>query len=1306
MRKIYKKCSFILVLCFLLSVILPSIPISAKEKNEFPINHYYQLVNQKTGLVLTETTDDSYTPSTATYKIVVGRNETNSRQTWQFVSKGDQLYGFVSTKSGMAIHKTQESDMRIPGASPVVTVMNNTASPEQNWIVTTEEDGYIRLQSNYNTDQYLTATEFVSTSEENSFEVLACPMKDDGSQLWKLVEVDRPDPSIPDIEPIYPLDPIQPQSYQIEPLQTEVNPGDVTLNGYVGDAIQYVIDNQLKSTDWTRLVDQFRYHLDADMAFRGEFWGKLMRGACSNYKYTQDPELYDAIEYSVKDILSTQDEYGRISTYPVENELRAWDMWCRKYVMLGLESFYEICKDESLKQDLLKGLCIHADYILSKIGPRSEGKLPINESAGDWQGLPASSILEPMIVLYRLTGYQRYLDFSTYIIEEGGTTSTDIFQLAYENELYPYQYVKDNAKAYEMSSCFEGLAEYALITGNEKWKTAVENYCLKVLESEITVAGSGGGDGPTYNTHPVAGGEQWNNMAVEQTNPDNKHMQETCVTVTWFKLCRRVLFMTDNTKIADAIETTIYNSLLAAIKGSEADGVTGGAADYIWDYFNPLNGTHNNNGGGCIAGLNSCCPANGPSATGLIPFTQIMNSQSGPVVNLYIPGTVTAQTPNQQKVSLQTTTEYPKDGEIHIEVTLDQTENFTIRFRIPEWSSNTTVTINGEGISNVTPGCYLAITRDWKQGDTIDIKLDMRTRIIENQAGQKTEAGEYQALMRGPILLARDARFQDGSVLEGGMIKTDQDGYAVVTPSNVQTFPNHMEFVVETQSGAKYRITDYASAGSTWTEESQYASWLTTRKEITPPLESDKEYVIYCVDKNRTVTMDQDTGNAFLSDSISVEQASPEQTWILEQQNGYYRIKNLSSSEYLTVDPNAVGSEGGNILVQPYQETECQLWKLNLVQDQGYYMVVNLASNQLMSGAGDSNNIHQWNAIPNNLQFWNFVQKPVPPVQLDYTILQKVIEYAQKVQQTDEYQQAIPSVKESFDLALKNAESVITNALTQEEIDNAWKNLMQEIHKLGFQIGDKEALQRLYDQMVQVDLNIYQDGEAKDNFKSALENAKLVLDNQNAMQDEIDQAAKHLQMAFEALQKIADKGMLKQLLDECSNYHQEAYTPNTWNEFMPVYQAAQAVYHNQQVSQGIVDQTIDQLLNAMLQLRFQADKNLLYALVKEYEQIQPESYTTESFLVLQNALAASRIVLQNENIGADQQVVVDNMVQYLQMVKQNLIPFGHSEEFVIPTSLEQENSVKTGDAPIPIIALFATSICLGVILLNSRSRKN
>ena len=60
--------------------------------------------------------------------------------------------------------------------------------------------------------------------------------------------------------------------------------------------------------------------------------------------------------------------------------------------------------------------------------------------------------------------------------------------------------------------------------------------------------------------------------------------------------------MTDNTKIADAIETTIYNSLLAAIKGSAADGATGGAADYIWDYFNPLNGTHNNNGGGCIAG--------------------------------------------------------------------------------------------------------------------------------------------------------------------------------------------------------------------------------------------------------------------------------------------------------------------------------------------------------------------------------------------------------------------------------------------------------------------------------------------------------------------------------------------------------------------------------------------------------------------------------------------------------------------------------------------------------------------------------
>ncbi|EEG28448.1 hypothetical protein CLOSTMETH_03954, partial [[Clostridium] methylpentosum DSM 5476] len=102
---------------------------------------------------------------------------------------------------------------------------------------------------------------------------------------------------------------------------------------------------------------------------------------------------------------------------------------------------------------------------------------------------------------------------------------------------------------------------------------------------------------------------------------------------------------------------------------------------------------------------------------------------------------------------------------------------------------------------------------------------------------------------------------------------------------------------------------------------------------------------------------------------------------------------------------------------------------------------------------------------------------------------------------------AIPMVQESFDAALAAAKEVADNPqASQEQINSAWITLMNEIHKLGFQKGDKSGLQAAYDEATALDQDEYEDGEAKDNFNLAIENAKAVLDDENAVQSEIDRA--------------------------------------------------------------------------------------------------------------------------------------------------------------------------------------------------------
>ena len=599
--------------------------------------------------------------------------------------------------------------------------------------------------------------------------------------------------------------------------------GSHAYSGKAAESVSHIEKEQLLDPAlWALFVAQFRIGTvdDRDLGWRSEYWGKMMRGACFTYACTQNEELYRVLEGSARDMLSARDGFGRMTTYSVEKEFRGWDIWGRKYVMLGFQYFLEICKDGALAEEILHAVCGQADYLVQRIGPEAEGKRPITKTSSHWQGLNSSSILEPFVLLYNLTGSKKYLDFAKYIIDEGGCESFNVFEAALEGKLHPYEYPV--TKAYEMISNFEGILEYYRVTGEEKYKTMAINFARLVIESDITVIGCAG------TTH-----ELFDHSIVRQFDPAfDGIMQETCVTVTWMKYCHQLLCLTGDPVYADQIERSVHNALIGAIN---YDHHIYKGQEFSFDSYSPLlNGVRGMVVGGYKDIIKNrfwwgCCVAIGAAGTGLIPMTATMRSKKGIAMNLYLPGTYT-QKINGTEVTLLTETKYPENGKIAIRVEAENERAFTLSLRIPAWSLKSTLTVNGAP-TEVRPGTYAEIERVWKNGDEILLELDMRTRIIR-AAEIDPDANEnaicHFALQRGPVMLARDSALGENAA-EAVEIE-DENGYAILTPSETASFPTQQEYRVKTKNGS-FTVVDYASAGQSRDPDLPMTVWITSREK-------------------------------------------------------------------------------------------------------------------------------------------------------------------------------------------------------------------------------------------------------------------------------------------------------------------------------------------------------------------------------------------------------------------------------------------------------------------------------------------
>jgi hypothetical protein len=583
-------------------------------------------------------------------------------------------------------------------------------------------------------------------------------------------------------------------------------PEQVTIGGHLGGQMTACYEHWVKRVDPQTLVEPFKSQTHTD-EWQTEFWGKWMLGAVPGACYAHDEAMKAKIAASVKSLIATQNPDGYIGNYTKEARTAGpWDIWGRKYTMLGLMRYYDMSADPAA----LKATVRLANNLLTEVGPGRKDIFRV----GAFHGMASTSVLEPIVLLYNRTKDRKYLDFANYIVAQwkepegadligkalAGIPVGDRFE--HPKTWWTFE---NGMKAYEMMSCYQGLTQLYRADPQADYLKACRMTADDIFATEINTAGSG------------SACECWYHGRDRQQIP-TYHTMETCVTTTWIKYCQTLLALTGEPKYADWLELAVYNTLLGALK---ADG------SYFAKYT-PLEGVRFQGEDQCGMAIN-CCAANGPRGFAVVAESIVMRGDDALFINLYAESTVKTTLPASGRgITLTQQTTYPETPTVVITLAPEAESEFALNLRIPGWSKETAVKVNGAALADIAAGTFKTIRRMWKAGDKIEMAFDWGGRVLAEN--------NHVALMRGPIVFARDARFNDGNIDRAGDFPSVKNGTIALKPAASKPDGIWMAVAVDmvqgtTHEGAEAKagpilFCDFASAGNTWDLSSYYRVWI------------------------------------------------------------------------------------------------------------------------------------------------------------------------------------------------------------------------------------------------------------------------------------------------------------------------------------------------------------------------------------------------------------------------------------------------------------------------------------------------
>jgi DUF1680 family protein len=393
-------------------------------------------------------------------------------------------------------------------------------------------------------------------------------------------------------------------------------------------------------------------------------------------------------------------------------------------IMAGLMDIYEVSGNEKALE-VAKGMGTWVYARLSQLPQETLISMWNRYIAGEFGGMN-----EAMARLSRITGEASYMKAARLFDNirlfygdashaHGLARNVDMFRGLHAN-----QHIPQIVGAIEIYRDTEA-PEYYHIADNF-WDIATHDYM--------------------YSIGGVAGARNPNNAECFTAQPASLYengfaaggQNETCATYNMLKLTGSLFLFNQDAALMDYYERGLYNHILASVAEHTPANT----------YHVPLRpGSMKQFGNAEMSGF-SCC-----NGTALESSTKLQNSiyfrsadNQALYVNLYVPSTLTW---TERKITVRQETAYPKED--HTLLTINGKGKFDLNVRVPHWATKGFfVKINGKDFRvDAVPGSYLTISRKWKNGDTVELRMPFSFRL-EPVMDQQNIA----SLFYGPVLLA------------------------------------------------------------------------------------------------------------------------------------------------------------------------------------------------------------------------------------------------------------------------------------------------------------------------------------------------------------------------------------------------------------------------------------------------------------------------------------------------------------------------------------------------------------------------
>ena len=262
------------------------------------------------------------------------------------------------------------------------------------------------------------------------------------------------------------------------------------------------------------------------------------------------------------------------------------------------------------------------------------------------------------------------------------------------------------------------------ITGDDRYAQAA-NFFFRTVAHTRSFATGGHGD----NEHFFA-------MADFDRHVFSAKGSETCCQHNMLKLAR-LLFMQDpNADYADYYERTLYNGILAS-QDPDSGMVTyfqGARPGYMKLYHTPEHSFW-------------CCTGTGMENHVKYRDSIYFHDERSLYVNLFVPSSVAWK---EKGAELIQRTAFPEKPTTGLQWKLRAPAKIALQLRHPRWSRTAVVLVNGQEVArSATAGSYVEVARTWKDGDRVELQLEMEPTVESAPAAPDIVAFTY-----GPIVLA------------------------------------------------------------------------------------------------------------------------------------------------------------------------------------------------------------------------------------------------------------------------------------------------------------------------------------------------------------------------------------------------------------------------------------------------------------------------------------------------------------------------------------------------------------------------